>query len=103
MKKIIYSTVGTVFLFQEKIKELLEDLIQNQHYTEEEGKRIVDEFFFEINTNVGNVKSQIELNFDKLIKKYNLEQYVKWKDNFEQLMNDWKATSLLPTKIKHYR
>jgi polyhydroxyalkanoate synthesis regulator phasin len=78
-------------------------LIQNQHYTEEEGKRIVDEFFFEINTNVGNVKSQIELNFDKLIKKYNLEQYVKWKEHFEQLMNDWKATSLLPTKIKHYR
>jgi polyhydroxyalkanoate synthesis regulator phasin len=103
MKKIIYSTVGTAFLFQEKIKELLEDLIQNQHYTEEEGKRIVDEFFLEINTNVGNVKSQIELNFDKIIKKYNLEQYVKWKEHLEQLMNDWKATSLLPTKIKHYK
>ncbi|QQR97190.1 MAG: hypothetical protein IPK18_09900 [Sphingobacteriales bacterium] len=103
MKNIVYNIVGTTHLFQEKFKELLEDLIQNQHYTEEQGKRIIDDFFYAINQNVSTTKSQVQVNIDSLIKKYELEKYLVWKEDLEKLINDWKATSLLPTKIKHYK
>lgn len=103
MKNIIYNVVGTTHLLQEKFKELLEDLIQNQHYTEEEGKRIVDDFFYTINQNIENTKNQVQFNVDSFVKENDLEKYFIWKEKLEQLVNDWKATSLLPTKIKHYK
>lgn len=95
--------MGTTHLFQEKFKELLEDLIQNQHYTEEQGKRIIDDFFLHINQNVEQGKQQLQFNIDNFIQQYELEKYIAWKEKMEQLINDWKSTSLLPTKVKHYK
>lgn len=42
--KIIYTAIGAASITNEKFKELIEDLIQNNHYTEEEGKRLTDNF-----------------------------------------------------------
>ena len=43
MKEIFYSSIGTISLTSHKFKELVEDLIQNEQLTKEEGKRLYDE------------------------------------------------------------
>lgn len=44
IKNAIYSGIGVAALTTNKIKELVEDLIQNEQLTKEEGKRLVDAF-----------------------------------------------------------
>ena len=48
IKKIIYTSIGAASVTNEKFKELIEDLIQNNHFTEDEGKRIVDTFLVKL-------------------------------------------------------
>lgn len=49
-QQLLYTFVGTIKLSKDKFLELLEDLIQNQEYTEEEGKRVTMLFTQEIET-----------------------------------------------------
>ena len=101
MKKLIYHAVGTTHLIQEKIKELLEDLIQNQHYTEEEGKRIIDDFFGDIKSNIENVKFSMEVKLDELFKKLNIDSFTTFKNNINQVIKDIEDNPYLPTIINH--
>jgi hypothetical protein len=39
-EQILYTTIGTLKISKNKFLELMEDLIQNQPYAEDEGKRI---------------------------------------------------------------
>lgn len=101
MQRIIYTTVGTMVLVQEKFKELMEDLIQNQHYTEEEGKRIVDDFFYTIRANYDAVNGNIQSKVEDLLKDMKLEGILTWKQDLQTLINDWKSATSLPTKYKY--
>ncbi|HZH68601.1 MAG TPA: hypothetical protein VFD65_05325 [Chitinophagales bacterium] len=47
-QQLLYTFVGTVKLSKDKFLELLEDLIQNQEYTEEEGRRLTMLFTEEV-------------------------------------------------------
>lgn len=47
-QQILYTAVGTLKLSTDKIKELMEELIQNRQYTEDEGRRITLEFYHQM-------------------------------------------------------
>ena len=101
MKKIIYTTLGVASVANEKFKELLEDLIQNNQFTEDEGKRIVDDFFGDIKSNIETVKFSMEVKLDELFKKLNIDSFTTLKSNINQVIKDIEDNPFLPTIINH--
>ncbi|HUH74265.1 MAG TPA: hypothetical protein VLZ75_07640 [Chitinophagales bacterium] len=49
-EQILYTTIGTLKISKDKFLELMEDLIQNQPYAEDEGKRIFLEYSYKIDS-----------------------------------------------------
>jgi polyhydroxyalkanoate synthesis regulator phasin len=73
-EKIAYNLVGVLSLTNTKVKELLEDLIQNNQYTEDEGKRIVNSMVAQVKDKNEEVISQIKSNVDSLTSKIKLPE-----------------------------
>ena len=84
IQKLVYTSIGVASVTNEKFKELMEDLIQNNHFTEDEGKRIVDTFLVDLRQQVDNVK-------------FGISNIQSLKDDVENYVNDAKqnATHLL--------
>ena len=68
-EKIVYNTVGTIKIASDKFKELLEDLIQNNQYTEDEGKRIVQDITIQIEQFSKELQLRIQIQVDETIEK----------------------------------
>lgn len=98
LKKYIYTSVGIASIANEKFKELLEDLIQNNHFVEEEGERIVDQFFLNLRTDLDNIQGSLQSRLDILLTKLNLQTVQHLKEDIEKNMNDLKQTSSLLLK-----
>ena len=98
LKKYIYTSVGIASIANEKFKELLEDLIQNNHFVEEEGERIVDQFFINLRTDVDTIQGSLQCRLDILLTKLNLHTVQHLKEDIEKNMNDLKQTSSLLLK-----
>jgi polyhydroxyalkanoate synthesis regulator phasin len=97
LKKYIYTSVGIASIANEKFKELLEDLIQNNHFVEEEGERIVDTFLVDLRQQVDNVNGTVQMKVDELLQKFGISNIQSLKDDVENYVNDAKqnATHLL--------
>jgi polyhydroxyalkanoate synthesis regulator phasin len=65
--KLLYNAVGTVAVSSNKFKELLEDLIQNGPYTEDEGKRLVQQLQIELEEMKLRVQSRIHSSLEQAI------------------------------------
>lgn len=63
-QQILYSFIGTIKLSSDKLKELMEDLIQNQQYTEDEGKRITMEFTHQMDAFKKDLQLRISMHFE---------------------------------------
>ena len=98
LKKYIYTSVGIASIANEKFKELLEDLIQNNHFVEEEGERIVDQFFLNLRTDLDTIQGSLQSRLDILLTKLNLHTVQHLKEDIEKNMNDLKQTSSLLLK-----
>ena len=98
LKKYIYTSVGIASIANEKFKELLEDLIQNNHFVEEEGERIVDQFFLNLRTDLDTIQGSLQSRLDILLTKLNLQTVQHLKEDIEKNMNDLKQTSSLLLK-----
>ena len=98
LKKYIYTSVGIASIANEKFKELLEDLIQNNHFVEEEGERIVDQFVLNLRTDLDNIQGSLQSRLDILLTKLNLQTVQHLKEDIEKNMNDLKQTSSLLLK-----
>lgn len=69
LQRAFYNLVGTLHITNNKFKELIEDLIQNGHYTEDEGKRIIQQLSADIQNTVDGLQSQIKLKVEELLEK----------------------------------
>ena len=78
--------------------KLLEDLIQNNHFVEEEGERIVDQFFLNLRTDLDTIQGSLQSRLDILLTKLNLQTVQHLKEDIEKNMNDLKQTSSLLLK-----
>lgn len=96
IKNSIYTSIGVISITNEKFKELLEDLIQNNHYTQDEGKRITDDFLFELREHIDNMNVTILAKVDEFMQKYGLPHLYTMKDTVESYVNDVKEN---PTNI----
>jgi polyhydroxyalkanoate synthesis regulator phasin len=91
--------VGVLSVSQNKFKELVEELIQNGHYTEDEGKRIIDEFFYDLRVKVDNTTGGIQSKVEDFIKKWNiidLSQLQQAKKDLDAMVDNIRNNPLLP-------
>ena len=65
-EKIFYTILGTLKLSRDKFLELMEDLIQNQQYTEDEGKRISQELLVKYEDYKTDIKLRLSLKVNEL-------------------------------------
>ena len=99
IKKIIYTSIGAASVTNEKFKELIEDLIQNNHFTEDEGKRIVDTFLVDLRQQVDTVNGSIQLKIEELLKKFGIPNIQSIKYDVENYVNDIKDNPSLLLKL----
>lgn len=90
IQKIIYTSIGIASVTNEKFKELVEDLIQNNHFTEDEGKRIVDEFLYGLRQQTDDIQANFQLKVDELLKKAGIPGVLTIKDEVEKFVKDVK-------------
>lgn len=99
VKKSIYNTVGIFSVAQNKFKELVEELIQNGHFTEDEGKRIIDQFFYDLRTRLDTSTGGIQSKVEDFVKKWNLFDLNQAKNDIDAMVNNIRNNPLLPMKM----
>ena len=89
-KRVVYTSLGVATITNEKFKELLEDLIQNSQFTEDEGKRIVDSFLFDLRQQVDHLNSNVQVRVDELLQKLGVPAVKSLKDDLEKYVRSVK-------------
>ena len=65
LKKFVYTGIGFLSLSAERFKKSIEDLVSDKKISEDEGKKILDDFFKEADTK----KEEYEGKLKKVLKK----------------------------------
>lgn len=90
LKKILYNTVGVLSLANTKVKELIEDFIQNGDYTEDEGKRIVEGIFGNVIEAGAEWQNQLKSNIEQLASRLKIPNNEKINELVQQLKEQLK-------------
>ncbi|MCO5249326.1 MAG: hypothetical protein M9887_10315 [Chitinophagales bacterium] len=90
--KTLYMFVGTMKLTKDKFEELLEDFIQNQQYTEDEGRRITLDFLHKMDVLKKDIDRQISMKSDEI--KAEMKSY------FQQRVD--QALLMVKKKVQDY-
>ena len=99
IKKMVYTSIGAASVTNEKFKELLEDLIQNQHFTEDEGKRIIDSFLVDLRLQIDTFNSSLQLKADDFFKKFGFSGLQTIKQDVENYVQDVKDNPTILLKL----
>lgn len=99
IKNSIYTSIGVVAITNEKFKELVEDLIQNNHFTQDEGKRITDNFLFDLREQLDQVNGTLQAKIEDLLTKFGLPTLSTFKDDMESFVNDVKDNPAILLKL----
>ncbi len=99
IKKIAYTSIGAASVTNEKFKELVEDLIQNNHFTEEEGKRIIDNFFYDLRLQVDTLNGSVKMKMDELLKRYGIYSILSYKNEVEDFLNEMRINPSILLKL----
>jgi polyhydroxyalkanoate synthesis regulator phasin len=100
IQKALYNLVGTLHITNNKFKELVEDLIQNGHYTEDEGKRIIQQLSADIQMSVEGIQSQMKQKVEELLEKSALPNTEEIKTIFEQVKSQLMSLPFKELKRK---
>lgn len=101
-EQILYTTIGTLKISRDKFLELMEDLIQNQPYAEDEGKRIYQEYSNKIEILKKDLQVKFLLKLEET--KANIEGPIHQKvdellNEFKQKIQDYSIQQLMSKKI----
>lgn len=99
IKRLVYTSVGVASITNEKFKELIEDLIQNQHYTEDEGKRIIDTFLFDLRVELDKITGNIHQKVESILNKYGISDMNTLKEEVEEYIEDVKQNPILLLRL----
>ncbi len=103
IKKLVYTSIGVASVTNEKFKELIEDLIQNNHFTEDEGKRIVDTFLVDLREQVDTVNTSITLKVDEFLSRFGIPSINTIKEDVEKFVSDVKENPSVLLKLPSKR
>jgi polyhydroxyalkanoate synthesis regulator phasin len=100
-EQILYTTIGTLKISKNKFLELMEDLIQNQPYAEDEGKRIFLEYSHKIDTFKKDLQSKFILQLEET--RADIEGPIHQKvdkvlKEFKQKIQDYSIQQLMSKK-----
>jgi polyhydroxyalkanoate synthesis regulator phasin len=85
LENLLYSVVGTATIAADKVKELLEDLLQNNDYTQDEGRRVVKTLLHQVEDTKLALNNKIYVLVDDILLKFNLPTQDKLKNGVEDL------------------
>lgn len=71
LKNLVYSGVGLVSITTEKFRELVEQLVDERKLSNEEGKKIMDEFFNSTEDKKEDFENQMTGLIEKVMKTFN--------------------------------
>lgn len=100
-QQILYTVVGTIKLSKDKFQELMEDLIQNQQYTEDEGKRITMDFMHQMDTFKKDFQTRIAMQIEETKTSIQAPIQQKAEDiirDLKQKIQDYSIQQLLSNK-----
>ncbi len=99
IKNTIYTSIGVVSITNDKFKELVEDLIQNNHYTKDEGKRLTDDFLFNLREQLDVVNVNIQSKVDEIFEKFGFPNIYVLKSNVENYVKDVRDNPTILLKL----
>ena len=99
LERLIYTSFGAAVLTREKLKELVEDLIQNSQFTEEEGKRIVDAFLFDVQQRTTALQEDIRFKTGEWYTKLSEPSLFTLREELEQYIQKVKQDPSLLLKL----
>ena len=70
VKKFIYTGVGFAAFAVDKVKETVDSLVKEDKISEEEGKKIVDEFLQNTETKKDEFESQLKMVVEKVVSSF---------------------------------
>ncbi|MCO5232042.1 MAG: hypothetical protein M9958_12900 [Chitinophagales bacterium] len=85
-QQILYTIVGTLKLSKDKFKELMEDLIQNPQYAQDEGKRISMDIMHQLQL----LKNDLELKINMKIEDTKNSIHVPIQEATDKILKDIK-------------
>lgn len=94
-KKILYTGVGLVSMTAEKLQKVVDELVSEKKITNEEGKRIVDDFFHTTETKRAEFESQIRTIADRSVQSFSFattRQIEELRSRIEELESKQTAT-----------
>ncbi|MEN9448279.1 MAG: hypothetical protein RJA25_1569 [Bacteroidota bacterium] len=94
VKKAIYMSIGVASVTNEKFKELMEDLIQNDQFTEDEGKRLVDDFFIKLREQYDTINTSFQVRIDEALSKFGIPSVHTIKEEVENYVNEVKENPI---------
>jgi len=72
IRKIINTSMGVALLAKDKIKELIDELVNNGKMTEEEGRRFMDELRKDTNQKKENMESEVKGIVERMLEKMDI-------------------------------
>ena len=85
IRSSVYTGVGSLVLARKKVEELVEELIQNNHLTQEEGKRVVLDFIHNMEDRRNSLEQQVNGVVDELLLLFKLPGRLE----LEAQVSDW--------------
>lgn len=74
IKKFVYTGVGIASLTAEKLQKSIDKLVDEEKISENEGKKIVDEFFEKTESKKKDIESQISKITEEVINKFDFSK-----------------------------
>lgn len=85
LEKLLYAVVGTATITTDKVKELLEDLLQNNEYTEDEGRRVVNSLRYQLEDARATINNRVYVLVDEMLTKLHLPTQDQLKSGADDL------------------
>jgi polyhydroxyalkanoate synthesis regulator phasin len=72
IRKIINTSMGAALLAKDKIKELIDELVNNGKLTEEEGRQFMDDLRKDTNQKRENMESEVKSIVERMLEKMDI-------------------------------
>jgi len=106
LKKVLYTGVGIAALTAEKLQQVVDGLVKEDKLTQEEGKKIVTDFFKNTQTKKDEFETQLKSVAEKVVSNFkfasskDVEALKKRVNALESKVNGTKAKKAAPKTAK---